>query len=174
MTFILATASRCGAARVARRRNLDFKAKTWTVPTEDLKDEAYRSASLIVPLNSIALSALSHGGGEFLFTDKRGRPFAEHDIANFIRTLRRLHPDWVDPDSRRPFTAHGMRSTFRSWAAATRQDRELVELAMGHSIYGQVESAYVRDPLHEHRAELMQRWGYHCCARTADVLPIRA
>ena len=43
VTFILATASRCGAARVAKRRNIDLKAKTWTVPIEDLKDEAFRS-----------------------------------------------------------------------------------------------------------------------------------
>ena len=172
--FILATASRCGAARVAKRRNLDLKAKTWAVPMEDLKDEAFRSGSLIVPLNSIALSALSQGGGEFLFTDERGLPFAEHDIANFIRALRGLHPDWTDPDSSRPFTAHGMRSTFRSWAAATQQDRELVELAMGHAVYGRVESAYVRDPLHEHRAELMARWASHCRTETAVVMPLRA
>ena len=30
-------------------------------------------------------------------------------------------------------------------------------------------SAYVRDPLHEHRAELMERWAGHCRAETAVV-----
>ena len=63
---------------------------------------------------------------------------------------------------------------FRSWAAATRQDRELTELAMGHAVYGAVEGAYVRDPLHELRAELMERWARHCRAETAVVLPLRA
>ena len=174
LIFILATASRCGAARVAKRRNVDLGAKTWTVPIEDLKDEAFRSGALVVPLSEVALSAIPEGGGEFLFVDDRGRLFQEHDVDNFIRTLRRLHPDWTDPASGRPFTAHGLRSTFRSWAAATRQDRELVELAMGHSVYGSVESAYVRDPLHEHRAELMRRFADHCRARAAVVVPLRA
>lgn len=67
-----------------------------------------------------------------------------------------------------------MRSTFRSWAAATRQDREIAELAMGHaSVYGAVERAYVRDPLDELRAELMERWARHCRGATADVLSMR-
>jgi integrase len=69
---------------------------------------------------------------------------------------------------------HGCRSTFRSWAAATRQDRELTELVMGHAVYGVVEGAYVRDPLHELRAELMERWARHCRGETAVVVPIRA
>ena len=37
---------------------------------------------------------------------------------------------------------------------------------MGHAaVYGAVERAYVRDPLHELRTELMQRWGSIAAAR---------
>jgi integrase len=174
LAFILATASRCGAARVARRDSVDFKAKTWRIPVEDLKDAKFRSGALIAPLNAVALSAIPQGGGKFLFADQRGAPFSEQDITNLIRRVRRRHPDWTDPASGRAFTAHGMRSMFRSWAAATRQDRELVELAMGHAVYGAVEGAYVRDPLHEQRAELMERWARHCRAENAVVVPLRA
>ena len=88
--------------------------------------------------------------------------------------MRRAHPDWTDPLTGRAFTAHGMRSMFRSWAAATRQDRDLVELAMGHAVFGQVEGAYVRDPLNDLRAELMARWARHCRPETAVVVPLRA
>ena len=173
VTFILATASRCGSARVAKRRNVDLKTKTWSIPAEDLKDA--RTDALVVPLSEVALSAISKGDGEFLFTDERGRPFLPQAIGNFIVTLRRLHPDWTDPSTGRGFTAHGFRSMFRSWAAATRQDREIAELAMGHAaVYGAVERAYVRDPLHELRAELMEKWGRHCLGQTADIRAIRA
>jgi integrase len=109
-----------------------------------------------------------------VFTNADGRPFSDYDISYFIHKLRLRHPDWIDSVTDRPLTAHGMRSMFRSWAAATRQDRELVELAMGHVVYGSSEGAYVRDPLHELRAELMERWARHCCPRTADVVPLRA
>jgi integrase len=172
MTFILATASRCGAARMAKRRNIDLKAKTWRAPAEDLKDGKFRTSALIVPLNSIALSAIPASGGETLFVDARGKPFTDLDITYFVRKLRRRHPDWTDADGR-PFTAHGMRSMFRSWAAATRQDRDLTELAMGHAVYGAVEGAYVRDPLDELRAELMERYARHCRGETADILSMR-
>jgi integrase len=173
MVFILATASRCGAARMARHKNIDLKAKTWTIPIADLKDGAHRKEPLVVTLSDVALSAIPPRHGEYVFTDADGRPFGDHDISYFIHRLRLRHPDWIDSVTERPLTAHGMRSMFRSWAAATRQDRELVELAMGHVVYGASEGAYVRDPLHELRAELMQRWGRHCRA-TAVVVPIRA
>ena len=96
------------------------------------------------------------------------------NIMDKPKSLIQLHPisqPKMAPDT---LTAHGMRSMFRSWAAATRQDRELVELAMGHVVYGASEGAYVRDPLHEQRAELMDRWALHCRAKTADILPMRA
>jgi integrase len=171
--FILATASRCGAARLAKRTDIDPKAKTWRVPAEDLKDAKFRTGALIVPLNAVALSAIPQGGGAIVFGDERGKPFTDQDVTNFIRKLRRRHSDWTDLETGRAFTMHGCRAMFRSWAAATRQDRELVELSMGHAVYKAVEGAYVRDPLHELRAELMERWGRHCVGETADILSLR-
>jgi integrase len=172
MIFILATASRCGAARLAKVRNID--SKVWRVPAADLKDSKYRSGALIVPLNDVALAAIPPGRQEYVFTDERGRPFTDRAITLFVRKLRRAHPDWTDLATGRPFTAHGFRSMFRSWAAATRQDRDLVELAMGHAVYTAVEGVYVRDPLDELRAELMERWSRHCRGETAAIIPLRA
>jgi integrase len=174
MVFILATASRCGAARMAKRKNIDLRAKTWTIPIVDLKDAAHRKEPLIVTLSDVALSAIPSGRGEHVFIDADGRPFSDYDISYFVHKLRLCHPDWIDSVTERPLTAHGFRSMFRSWAAATRQDRELVELAMGHVVYGASEGAYVRDPLYELRAELMQRWARHCGGETAVVVPLRA
>jgi integrase len=172
--LILATTSRCQPARLAKRRNIDLKAKTWTIPIDDLKDSEHRTEPLVVPLSDVALAAISPGRGEYVFTDERGKAFTDRAITNFTRKLRRRHPDWTDPKTGRAFTMHGCRATFRSWAAATRQDRELVELSMGHAVYKAVEGAYVRDPLHELRAELMQRWSRHCRGEMAVVLPLRA
>jgi integrase len=173
--FILATASRCGAARLARRKQIDLKAKTWTIPIEDLKDSAHRREAFIVPLNDVALAAIPPGSGEYVFFNDRGRPFTDRDITYLTRKLRRRQPDWIDPATGRGFTAHGCRSMFRSWAAARREPRDVVEIAMGHraTAYGQIESAYQRDSLLELRAELMRRWGRHCRGETAVVLPMR-
>jgi integrase len=171
--FVLATASRCGAARLAKLRHIDLKAKTWTIPVEDLKDSAHRREALVIPLNDVALAAISPGSGRYIFVNDRGQPFTERDITYFTRKLRRRHPDWIDPATGRAFTAHGCRSMFRSWAAARHEPRDVVEVAMGHQPYGMVESVYQRDDLLEPRRDLMQRWGRHCRGETADIIPLR-
>jgi integrase len=173
--FILATVSRCGAARLAKRKHIDLKARTWTIPVEDLKDGAHRRSGLVVPLSDVALATISPGSGEYAFVNDRGQPFTESDVVCFARKLRRRHRDWTDPSTGRAFTVHGFRSMFRSWAAAKREQRDIVELAMGHaaSAYGVVESVYQRDDLLEPRRELMQRWGWQCRGETADVIPLR-
>ena len=112
--LILATTSRCKPARLAKRRNIDLKTKTWTIPIDDLKDSEHRTEPFVVPLNDVALAAISPGRGEYVFTDERGKPFTDRDITNFTRKLRRRHPDWTDPKTGRAFTMHGCRSTFRS------------------------------------------------------------
>jgi integrase len=177
MIFILATAARAGSARLAKRRDIDLSAKIWRIPISDLKDAAHRKTPLVLPLNDVALSAIPLSRGEFIFTDALGRPFTDRNVTHFVRKLRRLHPDWVDPlVSDRGFTIHGTaRAGFRSWAAARREDRELVELCLGHAatVYGEVEAAYQRDPLLGPRAELMVRWARHLRGDGAAIIPMR-
>jgi integrase len=172
--FILVTVSRCGAARLAKRRNIKLKEKMWTVPVDDLKDKEHRREAFIVPLSDAAIAAIPPGSGEYVFVDDRGKPFTENDITCKLRKLRRRHPDWIDPATGKLFTLHGFRAMFRSWAAVKREQRDIVEIAMGHqaSAYGAVEGAYQRDSLIEARAELMQRWGRYCCGETADIIPL--
>jgi hypothetical protein len=171
--YILVTVSRCKAARLAKHKNIDLKEKTWTVPVDDLKDSEHRRQPFVVPLSDAALAAIPPGSGEYAFVSDRGKPFSESDVVSFTRKLRRRHPNWIDPSTGRAFTVHGFRSMFRSWAAVKREQRDIVELAMGHvaSAYGVVEGAYQRDSLLEARAELMQRWGRHCRGETADIIP---
>jgi integrase len=47
-------------------------------------------------------------------------------------------------------TVHGFRSTFRDWAGETTNTaNHIVEMALGHAISNQVESAYRRGDLFE-------------------------
>jgi integrase len=173
--FILLTVSRCGAARLAKRRNIDPKARTWTVPVPDLKDSEHRREPFVVPLSDAALAAIPPGSGEYAFVNDLGKPFRENDITCKLRKLRRRYPGWIDPATGKLFTLHGFRAMFRSWAAAKREQRDIVEIAIGHQPYGAVESVYQRDDLLDPRRDLMQRWGRHCRGETADIIPfIRA
>ena len=54
---------------------------------------------------------------------------------------------------------HGMRSSFRDWAAECPDaPREVCELALAHVNNDRVEAAYRRSPLFERRRKLMTEW----------------
>ena len=68
---------------------------------------------------------------------------------------------------------HGMRSSFRQWAAErTHQPREVCELALAHVNSNRVEAAYQRSDLFELRRRLMQQWAAFVTADTADVVQL--
>jgi integrase len=71
-------------------------------------------------------------------------------------------------------TAHGFRSTFRTWAAeCTAHPREVVEAALAHITGDRTERAYQRGELFEKRRQLMDAWGTFCAGDPgADVIPI--
>ena len=67
---------------------------------------------------------------------------------------------------RSDLTAHGFRSTFRDWAAeCTDYPNEVVEMALAHTISGQVEAAYRRGDLFEKRRLLMIDWAEFCAGQ---------
>lgn len=57
------------------------------------------------------------------------------------------------------YTAHGFRSTFRTWAGEqTKYPREVCEQALTHNVMDTVEAAYVRTTFVEQRRRLMHDW----------------
>jgi integrase len=74
-------------------------------------------------------------------------------------------------------TLHGLRSTFRDWAAEqTSFPREVIEMALAHQTISKVEAAYLRSDLFEKRRRLMDAWAEYCAKPQASgkVVPIRA
>ena len=54
---------------------------------------------------------------------------------------------------------HGMRSSFRDWAAEAGYAREVAEAALAHTVKNAVEAAYFRSPTYTTRGvQLMQAW----------------
>jgi integrase len=74
------------------------------------------------------------------------------------------------------FTVHGMRSTFRDWAAeATSTPREIAEAALAHTNRDRVEAAYLRGDHFDRRGALMDAWAAHCVrVPAANVVAIGA
>ena len=94
--------------------------------------------------------------------------------------MKRLHqadidaegPGYLDRVSKRPAVPHGLRSTFRDWAAdRTNFPRDLCEFALAHTLDSKTEAAYLRTDMLEKRRKLMQSWADHCDkTETATVI----
>jgi integrase len=62
-------------------------------------------------------------------------------------------------------TVHGMRSSFRDWAAETTSyPNFVVEMALAHVVGDKVEAAYRRGDLLDKRRRLMGDWARYCAA----------
>ena len=149
--FLALTAARSGEVRDARWSEMDLEARVWTVPGSRTKTgRGHR-----VPLSRHAIDVVQRarpfsGGRSFVFPGKKaGHPVSRTTIAKLFRGL--------DLQG----TPHGLRSSFRSWAAETDVRREVAERALGHVVRNQVEAAYQRSDLLEQRREVMQAWADH-------------
>jgi integrase len=65
---------------------------------------------------------------------------------------------YLDPRNKRPAVPHGMRSTFRQWAAEQGYPRDMAEIALSHFIGSEVGRAYQRSDMLDRRRDMMAAW----------------
>src|SRR5262245_7125098 len=152
LEFITLTAVRLGEARGALWQEIDFEARTWTVPAHRMKGGREHR----VPLSDAAMKTLQAMAeirtGNFIFPGMRqGQPVGERTIQDLVKRYGGA------------ITTHGFRSSFRDWAAErTSFPREVAEMALAHAIPNAVEAAYRRGDLFEKRRQLMAAWSAYC------------
>ncbi len=148
LQFIILTAVRSGEARNATWEEIDWKAKTWTIPASRMKAKRAH----VVPLSEPAMKILRNmmqAGTRHIFASPKKPAQAITDIA-IIKTLQRLRPE---------ITVHGMRSSFRDWCSEmTSATHEVIEMSLAHTIKDKTEAAYFRSDLIDKRRELMNQW----------------
>jgi integrase len=156
LEFCILTATRSGETIGAKRNEINLSEKTWTIPAERMKAGVEHRVPLcdraITILEDMEAARGLEGG--FVFPgNRRGKPLSEN--AMYVRLQRMGRAD---------LTVHGMRSTFRDWAAErTAYPNHVVEQALAHTIGNAVEAAYRRTDLFDQRHRLMDAWGEFCC-----------
>ena len=143
------TACRSGEVRGMTWTEVNWGTETWTVPAERMKaGRPHR-----VPLSRRALAVLGEAkslsdGGELVFPAPRSGGILSDMV--FTQMLRRLCLDFVP---------HGLRSTFRDWAAEqTDAPHAVMETALAHTVGNATEASYARSDLFELRRGLMDKW----------------
>jgi len=173
LEFAIFTAARTGEVLGARWGEIDLATRIWTIPPARMK--AGREHR--VPLSEAVLAVLAKVQPLALMTDGEPDPAAPVfpgprralPMSNmvFLMLLRRMQRD--------DLTAHGFRSTFSDWAAErTAYPREVVEMALAHTVENKVERAYRSGDLFDKRRRLMADWAAACTAPAGgSVTPIR-
>ena len=147
--FLTLTACRSNEVRLAEWTEIDLEFATWTIPASRMK--AGREHR--IPLSKQAVVVLETARGEtfdglgLIFPSQRGKPLTDSTISKLLR------------ENSVGCVPHGMRSSFRDWAAECSDvPREIAEHALGHVEGSASELAYRRTDFFERRRELMQQW----------------
>ena len=143
------TACRSGEVRGMTWDEVDLQEATWTIPGERMKaGKPHR-----VPLSRRALGileeprSLSDGNGVVFPAPRSGGVLSN---MAFTQLLRRLEFDFVP---------HGLRSSFRDWAAEkTDAPHAVMETALAHTVGNATEAAYLRAEFFDLRRDLMDEW----------------
>jgi integrase len=147
LRFVLLTAARSGEVRGARWSEFDLDAKVWTVPAERMKSKMEHR----VPLTEEALALMPNAGRPDALVFPGSRPTKALSDMCLITIMRRLRGQGA--------TVHGLRSSFRDWAAEkTDAPREVVEACLAHRVGSEVELAYKRTDFFDKRRNLMEAW----------------
>ncbi|WP_112875153.1 tyrosine-type recombinase/integrase [Paracoccus endophyticus] len=182
LRFAALTAARSGEVRGALWSEIDPEARVWTVPAERMKAGRAHRVPLTAPALAIieAARSLPAGRAPLIFPAPSGVALSDMALS---AVMRRVHaaattdgdPGFVDPRSGRPAVPHGLRSTFRDWAAEGGYERDMAEIALAHTVGSAVERAYRRSDMLERRRSMMSAWAglLTGAPSTAAAVPLR-
>lgn len=165
LQFQMLTGARSGEVRGMTWDELDpsKQGTTWNIPGPRMKTKRPHR----VPLTAEALAILNAlprmEGSPYVFFAPRGGMLSDMTISAVMRRMQDAEtkagrPGFLDPVSKRPAVPHGLRSTFRQWAAERGYPRDMAEIALAHFIGSEVERAYQRSDMLERRRAMMADW----------------
>jgi integrase len=183
LRFAALCASRSGEVRGALWDEIDLTANMWTIPAPRMKTGTEHR----VPLSPAAVALLKTlpkmKDVPFVFPAARGGALSDMSIS---AVMRRMQEDaelaakkagkppekagWRDARSGRPAVPHGLRSSFRDWAAERGYDRDMSEIALAHTVGSAVERAYRRSDMVERRRAMMAAWSDYLHGEDAGVV----
>ncbi|MDU8911681.1 tyrosine-type recombinase/integrase [Aestuariicoccus sp. MJ-SS9] len=165
LEFLALSAVRSGEVRGATWDEIDQVAKLWIIPAERMKPgERGLRHEHRVPLTDDMLVLLDaqprYEGSPYIFPAARGGMLTDAAMSDAMRRINAAKErGYLDARTGRPAVPHGLRSTFRDWAAEQGVDRDLAELTLAHVVGSDVERAYRRTDMIERRRIVLASWG---------------
>jgi integrase len=171
LRFLTLTAARSGEVRGMTWEEVDVEKAsaaqearaTWTIPAARMKNGRQHRVPLSAPALALLETLPRLEGSPYVFFATRGGMLSDMSISAVMRRMQEAQvkagkPGYLDPSSKRPAVPHGLRSTFRQWAAEQGYPREIAELALAHWMGSEVERAYQRADMLDRRRAMMEAW----------------
>ena len=167
LELLILTATRTGEVTKAKWEEFDLREQTWIIPAARMKaGKEHR-----VPLSEHAMKILNalprEQDNPYVFIGThQGAPLSNMAM---LRLMQSVRPGFVP---------HGLRATFRTWAAErTSFPNAVCEAALAHTIPEAVVRSYQRSDLFDKRQKLMEEWSRYCSSPSisedAKVMPLR-
>ena len=150
LEFLILNANRSGEVLNGLRSEISEEG-LWVIPANRMKAKREHRIPLGKRSSEIlAIAKYLDPNSKNLFS-RDGKPLSSIAMGMM---LRKISPD---------ITVHGFRSSFRDWVSEeTIHSPEVAEKALAHAVANQVEAAYRRGDLLEHRKRLMKDWEDYC------------
>ena len=148
------TALRTGELRALRWDEIDWHLSVVCIPLQRMK----RRHEFVVPMSSRVTHLLQHARDSFRTSDYvfPGRyPHAPLSRPALPHALKRIQLGAV---------AHGLRASFRTWAAEQGVRDAVAEACLAHGPKGMVGKAYIRTTFFEERREVMEHLAQYLLA----------
>jgi len=167
LIFLTLAASRSGEVRGMTWEEIDlFSQKEveqrgfigiWTIPSIRMKANREHRIPITKDMYALINGTKTHKG--LVFCSNKNTELSNMTLSSL---MKRMHfadqKGFVDAKSKRPAVPHGLRSTFRTWAAEGKHSREAAELQLAHKFGNNVEHAYYRTDIIDERAHLLMKW----------------
>ncbi|WP_134679398.1 tyrosine-type recombinase/integrase [Paracoccus ravus] len=145
--LLILTASRSRPIRMARIADFDLEDRVWTVPGPDMKSgRPFRVPLSDEAIHVIGLAKILTRSNTLLFAARHEQNIESSTIWTIIRR------------NGIKSTAHGFRSSFRSWCADSAIDFATAEAALDHVVGNATSRAYQRSDLLDLRRPVMADW----------------
>jgi integrase len=181
LQFVVLTAARSGEVRGATWAEISIPEvegcdsaipAIWTIPPSRMKNGRAHTVPLCAEAVTLLRSLPRLAGSDFVFFAPRGGELSDMTISAVMRRMQETETaegreGFLDAVSKRPAVPHGLRSSFRQWAAERGFARDMAEIQLAHFIGSEVERAYMRSDMVERRRAMMTDWAAFLEGRAA-------
>ena len=156
LQFLILTSCRTSEVLKASWSEFNDDLSVWIIPPERMKVGKEHRIPLTEQASNILKPLAEFRSSDLVFpSQKREQSLSNMTMANVLKRMGQ------------EITAHGFRSSFRTWASEeTQHSHEVAEAALAHTPRDKVVAAYQRGDLFEKRRLLMQDWSEFVCGDT--------